>query len=429
MRSYYLPREDLEKLQMRRLHGMLRHAYGSVPFYHELFRQRNLYADDIAGVKDLKRLPAIAKDEVMMNYPHRITARGVHSTIVRGTSGTTGRALRVPLDDGCADAYVALRIRRLLITGVHPLDKLAYVTSGYSSEGNGTNGGGGRGLSRFDSILTGSKNVAYPGIRRRVLSLGRSNLHQVAASVLEFRPQLLYGRPSHLRRIGRELGEMKRELTPKFVLVGGEVVTDACKKELRETFGGEVFEIFGSHELGPLSIQCGTHQGFHLNSDFLVFEVLGRDGEEVGPGERGELVITSLENRAMPLIRYKIGDVVVMDDGGRCTCGSYLPRIKSHEGRGVDGFMTREGTWMGPKETMEHFEGTLRLRDYELVQRGFGSVEVKLRRKDASDPVIHAIESYLKGLLGAETVVRVVAWDEDDMPLKFRPVRREPLLS
>jgi hypothetical protein len=91
--------------------------------------------------------------------------------------------------------------------------------------------------------------------------------------------------------------------------------------------------------------------------------------------------------------------------------------------------MTREGEWIRPKEIMEHFEGILGLRDYELVQKGFEIVDVRLRSDDASDQIIRAIESYLDQILGEKTRVRVEAWDNENMPLKLRPVRREPSLS
>ena len=232
-----------------------------MPLYHDTLRSLGLYPDDIASKEDLRKLPILTKDNIRLNYPRRITSLSKSASIVRVTSGTTGQPLRVLLDDRCADVYFALRVRRLLISGIRPWEQLAYLSTGgisidrTSPESTSIPG-------KLASLLIGSKNVAYPGIRREIFKLGPRNLQQVAQSLLKFRPDLLLGRPSQLRRLANEITRLGSKLRVRNVLVGGEIVTRECKKEMHNFYDGNVFEIFGSHELGPLAWNAKRTKGF-----------------------------------------------------------------------------------------------------------------------------------------------------------------------
>ncbi|MDA4127873.1 MAG: hypothetical protein OK422_00175 [Thaumarchaeota archaeon] len=115
------------------------------------------------------------------------------------------------------------------------------------------------------------------------------------------------------------------------------------RRDLHELFRTEIFVHYGTAELGGVGFECPEHSGFHIISDFFICEVL-RDGEAASPGETGELVFTSLENEAMPLIRYDIGDVAVPEQDARCGCGSSFPRLRTIYGRRSEGLLLPDGT-------------------------------------------------------------------------------------
>jgi phenylacetate-CoA ligase len=113
------------------------------------------------------------------------------------------------------------------------------------------------------------------------------------------------------------------------------MVTSHCRYIVKKKFNVDLFETYGSVEFGDIAFECPEHFALHILTDNVYIELLDEDGEPVSPGERGEIVVTGLHNYAMPLIRYKIGDLGVLT-GEKCPCGRSWPLLKSIEGRSND---------------------------------------------------------------------------------------------
>lgn len=420
----YTPRE-LSDLQDRKARALVRYAFDSIAFYHDRIRSIGKVPSDFQKLSDLRSIPVLTRGEAHENA-QRLVNPDVKVGYVRQTSGTTGRPLVVPWATTYCDLMMAVRTRRLKAIGARWLDKAASVF--YYGADMSTPGAGNprprHQLSRIYKFVFGYPDVWIPLPRHRKIGAGLGNMKEVASLLLEMRPDILSARPSYARRLGKMLKDDGTELSLRQLYIGSEFTSKATRDELRSAFHAELFEAYGSQELGMMGYECANHQGIHIASDFYAFEVL-RGGEPVSAeGEQGEVVFTAFDNPAMPLIRYTLGDVVILGESGRCACGSYLPRISSIEGRSRDGLVTASGLRLPPAGVVSYFETDLGLRDYQVVQKTGGRLLIRLKEADLScGKTTDAIIDYARRLLGEEHLaVQFESWKEDDIPAKYRPV-------
>jgi phenylacetate-CoA ligase len=194
--------------------------------------------------------------------------------------------------------------------------------------------------------------------------------------------------------------------------------------DIESILGCPVYDSYGSGEMGGLGFECPQHSGVHLNSDFFVFEVV-RDGEEVSPGEAGEIVITGLTNFVMPLIRYEQRDRVVKGEEGACGCGSCLPRLRSIQGRLDDGLVAPDGSMVSPGMVCEKLEAEFGMRDFQLVQKNVDRFIMRVLAGDATEANAARVRGFLSELVGAKFHLEIEEWKIDDLPVKYRPVSSE----
>ena len=426
MRNYLLPPPELADLQARKLRHIINHAYRNIPLYRRWFRSRGLTSEDIRTPEDLRRLPTLSREEIQENYPTGIVdpSRNARRATVRRTSGTTGRPLKALWDNRYLDVIVAVRWRRSRMAGIRPWEKGAEVV--YEPEAPGSRGGwrGARawpGLLKIYGLALGSTPSSLPHPRTARFRLGNEDLGLVARALLRFGPAAIFCRPSYLRRLAYEFRKAGPQLKARTLITAGEFLSRGTREELAAEYQAEVFDAYGSHEVGPVASECAAHVGVHLHSDFFVFEVL-RDGEPVSPGEPGEMVVTSLHNELMPLIRYRQGDIVVQEEAGLCRCGSNLPRLRVIEGRLNDGLVSKDGIRIPPGSVIDHLETVIGLRDYQLIQHDRSHAALKVGTAHDTPQTRGAVEEYLRLLLGEETRVAVEPWREGEIPVKYRPV-------
>ena len=421
MRNYTRTSEELRALESKKLRSMLRFAYENVPLYHQWFTSNNLMPDDIRDNRDLTQLPTLTRADITNNPPEYLSSKA-RVVVKRTTSGTTGKPVRVHWDSIYADTVIALKMRRLRIAGVKLTDKAVWAP--YFGSSVTTSHPSGTRLPLLENvgqILFGTIDVRNPVFNSKIIPLGNKNLPEVISALSSEKPKMVLSRPSFLRRIGRTAKRSGIGMQIPFLFCEGEIVSGACRRELTELYGGEVFETYAASEFGTLGFQCRLHDGIHLDSDQFVFEVL-RDDEPVSAGERGEVLITCVGNHAMPLIRYKIGDVVVPEKDERCDCGSNLPRLRVVEGRLNDGLISCKGQRIAPGSIVEHLESQVGLRDFQIVQIGRNELTVKVQQSVGDHSMMSYIEAYLRDLLCKNARVHFVTWNEHDMPPKYRPI-------
>jgi phenylacetate-CoA ligase len=312
LRARFLSSDELRALQDARLRAIVRHAYEQVPYYKTRFRSVGLDARDVRGVDDLTHVPITTKQDLVEAGCGATLAAGVDPDAckVNMTSGSTG----VPLSVYRSRAEVVLRelmnFRALLSAGLRARDRLAVL------------GPLAHRRRRFHERigLFHSEHVAMAvALADQIAALQRA------------RPTVLWGYPTALLALVEHTGGRLFEvLRPRFLITSAETFDPFLRERVLAGTSFPVLQFYGSHEAGRIAYECAARDGLHVSADLLLLECLDGDGHATRRG--GEAVITHLGARAMPLIRYRLGDLVTWRDRG-CACGSTFPTIDPPEGR------------------------------------------------------------------------------------------------
>lgn len=300
----------LRRLQERRLRALVRHAYERVPYYGERFREAGVSPEDVRTLDDLRRLPVTTKRDLHEAGPDATLARGLDRDALREfrTSGSTGEPFTLWLSTEELRERRMAEFRGLVTIGFRPGDVLASV---------------------------GPERAWPRGIHQRLGLFRRAWVDPSApvadqlAFLARVRPSVLWAYPSQLEAlVDAADGRLSAYARPRILITSAARLDAPTRDAVERDFDAEIFVFYGAIETGRIGWECRAHDGLHLNADRLILEVV----EEPGAPE-GTVVVTVLAGRAMPFIRYRLGDVVAPLDRGRCPCGVRLPRISGLVGR------------------------------------------------------------------------------------------------
>lgn len=353
-------REHLDKYQDRQLRRLITHAYQHVPYYRQLFDRHGVQPGHIRTVKDLGKVPITSRSTLQGLSDDQIVAKGVdpHSLIVRKTSGSSGRPMVVRRTWTEERLLGFLGFRALRSYGLRVSDRHCYVMSP-------------RGLHAQDHQLA-QRILQRFGVARHDLVVSCFQTPEdIFHELHQYRPDAISGFPVVLARIAQVIEHDKlRTLKLRFVGTGGEILTPLMRRQIEEGFHAPVCDTYGSHEFHLLAWQCLTTRDFHVCDDGMILEVV-RGDQPVSDGESGEVVGTNLHSFAMPLIRYRLGDLVTKGSQS-CRCGQPFSTITTLQGRMRDYFVLPDGRLIHPYEVAfvagtEH-ELAPWIREFQITQ-------------------------------------------------------------
>jgi phenylacetate-CoA ligase len=360
-------------------------ACANVPFYRERFRQAGLDPSRVRTVGDLGQIPVTEREDLRREGESFLARGTVPARCARViTSGSTGVPVTLYFSTEEVAVRNALSKRMLLLYRQYPWQR---------------------------TLLVGNPRSARPSLYQRLGIYGERRLSaflpqsEQARLYRAYRPHILAGYPSSLALLGEGL---RRDggpiLCPRIILSGGEMLLPGTRESLTATFKAPVRDCYGVEEMGHIAWECPAGGGYHLVADCGVFEVL-EGNEPVGPGEEGDLVLTSLFGRTMPLIRYRIGDRVVLDPDP-CTCRCAFPRIRRILGRSDDLLQLSNGQWVHPVVAACGVVDAPGVERFRIIQEGAGSFSVELvTGGPLSEALRSGIVSYFRSHLGAREVV------------------------
>ncbi|MBQ4567668.1 MAG: phenylacetate--CoA ligase [Desulfovibrio sp.] len=325
-----LPREELEALQLRRLQDLCNRLYANVPFYRKRFNEAGISPADIRSLKDLRLLPFTEKQDLRDHYPYGLFAVP-RDNIVRlhASSGTTGKAVVVGYTARDLETWSELAARSLSAAGVTRSD-VVHVAYGYGlfTGGLGAHGGA--------ETIGATVVPASGGATKRQAHL----LRDFGATVLCCTPSYAL----HLWEAGQEVGIDFRDLPLKIGVFGAEPWTEAMRHDIESKMGINAMNIYGLSEImGPgVSMECVESKwGLHIWEDHILPEIIDPvTGEQLPPGEKGELVLTTLTKEGIPLLRYRTRDLTWLDYTP-CKCGRTHVRMARLQGRSDDMLIIR----------------------------------------------------------------------------------------
>jgi phenylacetate-CoA ligase len=319
-------RDELAARKLVALKTMLVHAGNTSPYYREVFQRVGFDPKAVTSISDLTAVPLITKNDLNNEMSRVLSTQFRRDELVAYTTGgSSGLTLTYYRDKRTTELR---RAQDLLFNGkigVFPGAKRAWV---------------------WGAPLDAWRQLSVKSRIRNFLSERAVFFHSYiggAASIEAFlqrlnkhRPDVIFAYPNMLAVLAEYARDHKIGLRPiPKVVVTAEGVYDWQRELFREVFGSTTYERYGAREIGTLASEVNCHRGLHIFEPSYVIEVVDQSGKPVAPGEMGELIITDLYNRAMPLIRYRIGDMVTLDES-MCGCGCTWRRISKVGGRILD---------------------------------------------------------------------------------------------
>ena len=337
--SACLPSRLQRRLCERRLIRTIRHAYEHVPFYRQKYDEAGVDIDSIRSAGDINRLPFVTKDEIRQNFPDGIVARGVNREDCHysATTGSTGRSLPFIFTKKTFAFYIATGVRMYTMIGYRPWHRMAYIK--YT-------------------------DLHYPRLGPFFQTTHIKStipVEEQIAQLKEARPGLIIGYASLVYEIARcATPEDLKHIRPKFIGINSELSTQDQRSFISETFGCPVYDEYSTEETWMVASQCRRHN-YHIFTDNVWVEFIDSKGQDVNPGEMGEIVLTTTRSPAMPFIRYRIGDVGRYSDAA-CPCGLGFPLLEAFEGRADDCFILPSGKFVSSLKLLNTF--TMYIKKY-----------------------------------------------------------------
>lgn len=394
--------DEIKSLQQRRLRGLIKHAYENCPYYSKRFAELGLQPDDIQTVDDLVKLPILTREDVRANF-EALIAKNVpkEKMFLSSTGGSTGEPLRFYKSRGepwtGAAAYRAYKWY-----GYKMGDKVAYLWGAHSD------------LSAQQKLGNKIKNHLLRSIYLDAFNLSEKQMGDFAQRLIKFEPKAIIAYASAAYLFARYLKAKGIEnIRPKVVITQAEKLFDHQRQLIEQVFSCEVFDFYGSREIGAMASECPQHAGYHISAENIVLELV-KDGKHVSPGEVGKILVTDLTNYAMPFIRYENGDLGVPSDV-KCSCGVNLPLMHSIEGRATD-ILVIDGKPIVTLSIVHNFKD-FHVNQYQVIQNQDNKISVKIVKGDKySDEHTELILEMMHKYLGDNVKVNLVFVDSIPIP-------------
>ena len=335
MAKYYQPEietaslEEIRAVQNEKLIKQVKHVYENVEYYRNLMDEKGVKPEDIKSIDDLHKLPFLTKADLRDAYPYGLLATDLKNCVrIQSTSGTTGRRVVAFYTQKDVDLWEECCARAITAVGGTNED-VCQVAYGYGlfTGGPGLNGG-----SHKVGCLT--------------LPMSSGNTERQIQFMQDLHATIICCTPSYAAYIGetiKEMGISPDDLDLKAGIFGAEPWTEEMRRDIEKSLGIKAYDIYGLTETsGPgVSFECEEQTGMHINEDHFLAEIIDPETGEVLPeGSKGELVFTSLDKEAFPLLRYRTRDICVLSRK-KCSCGRTLIKMSKPMGRSDDMLIIR----------------------------------------------------------------------------------------
>lgn len=358
-RNLKMGESELKSYQDSKLRRIISHAFQTVFYYRELLKKNKIDPSSIQGISDLNRLPIINKDILReVPFKERISQSYLGKPLCSYfTSGSTGKPFKIYLSEEHDKKRVANLYRIFFLHGYNIFDKTARVVGMVEKV-----------RKRWFHRL---------GLLRKVKVPYDCSVADQVQFILNYKPEIIEAYPNRLNLIAQHIGDNHITISkPKAIITSSETLFPDIRMRIEDVFGVEVTNVYDSWEFGQIAWECQKHKGLHLNSDSLIVQIV-KDNMELEDGERGEIVVTDLDNYAMPLIRYNIGDIGIKTRE-KCDCGIAFPMLESVLGRSNDFVFSPGGEKIFPLIIDQIVRDHKGISEYQIIQNSLGTLIVEM---------------------------------------------------
>jgi len=410
--SQWWPAGQLEELQLQRLQRLLQRAQQEVPYYREVFAGQEFSASKLRDLDDLQQLPFLTKP-LIRTHSDELRSMRANGMARFNTGGSSGEPLVFYIGKERVSHDVAAKWRATRWWDVDIGDP-EIVVWGSPIE-----------LGTQDRV----RALRDKAFRTRLLpafEMNDARLGEFLRDIRRLRPRMLFGYPSALAHIAshaRTHGVAMDDLGIKVAFVTSEALYEHQRAIIGTVFGCRVANGYGGRDAGFIAHEC-PEGGMHITAEDIIVEIVDEDGKRLPSGQAGEVVITHLATADYPFIRYRTGDVAVLDDR-TCPCGRGLPLLKEIHGRTTDFLVATDGTVMHGLALIYIIRDLPGVQKFKIVQENLQQTRILM----VTDPSfreldLQTIRSGVRQRLGRDVDVSIerVAEIPPERSGKFRYV-------
>ena len=381
LRSQWWSADRIRQYQEDRLRRIMKYAVSHIPYYKSL----GISADSIKSSHDLTMFPVITKKHIQENKDAFLLPTAQKEDLyVSRTSGTTCEPTMTYFDrDSWLLGKYALKIRRVVAV-TNPLFKRCLIISDQNNQDQ----------TRIKKSRVTPGNFLF-AVKYKSLC---EELDDHIRLILDYKPDIFYASPSYLSDVLARFKDKQLECPPVAVIfTSAELLTPKCRTNLESSFEGKVYDVYGSTEFKEVAWQCNRSR-YHINCENIYLEAKADNNNRSQEG--GRLLITSLTNCAMPLVRFDIGDTGDIHDG-ECDCGRSLPYLDNIAGRQTQYILLPSGKTRSPYLLTTIIEEVPEIRKYQIVQTSPSDlrIDITFSLNAAVDTVLHTLPYELQKVL------------------------------
>lgn len=397
-KNQYLPLNTNSERQLYELNVLLNHAYNHITYYHNLFISAGIVNNDKIELKNLNefsKIPILTKDIIREQKKALCSDDISNRKSYKNTSGgSTGEPTTFFQDEIYSISNRANTTLAYSWRGYEPYDDMIIIWGAERDTFEGKK--------PFKAIL---KDFYYNRLTLNSFSMSESTMMGYLQLLNKHRPKLIKAYAQSIYELAKFAKRNNISVKKQQAIHSAAgTLHDFMRKEIEEVFGCKVFNYYGSREVGSIAAECSDHNGLHIMMDHTFVEVINSEGNLCAPGEEGEILVTTLKNLSMPLIRYKIGDVGVMQSYAPCSCGCTYPKLEKVVGRMTDIILTKVGTVVMP-EYFIHLIGVVcnkgNIKIFQVLQNKLDEIVIKIVQEGSIHPSqLKEIEEKIQLVMG-----------------------------
>ena len=382
---------ELEKQQVDRFWRLARKAYKYCPFYTQLYDSVSINPFNLSSKEDISKIPIIDKKHIYNNVEHMVN-NSFDPKLLRksATGGTTSSPMTFYLSQDSWSRRRAATIYFKKWFGYNPGDRQAFLWGAPQDFPKGLNW-----RWRLRNFLTDNSLMMFSSYLNNV------TMRDFCSKLEYFKPVTLQAYSTPMAILAEYVLENNISLSIPGINVTAEPLYECQRQVIENAFNTRVFSWYGARELGHVATECNAHNGLHINTWGVLLETVA-NGISVWD-EQGEFVVTELYNDAMPLIRYRIGDLGILTRS-KCPCGFPTPRIQEILGRVGDVFLKRDGTRIpGISFADRVITDSRSIAQLQVIQKDYEIIElVVVRGSEYTDDTIEELKATISNYLKLE---------------------------
>jgi phenylacetate-CoA ligase len=388
---------DLEKFQQTCMERLLLHSYHNVPYYKNIFDKINLVTNQKVDVSRFQEIPILTKDLLRKNQKELISKDyQKRKWYYNSSGGSTGEPTQFMQDNyyvkwyGASNNYYYQDMLGINANNV----KKAFLWGSPQDLFKGSIGFKNKMKNWFSNILFLNS-----------FKMTENDMKSYIESINSYKPDLIRGYAGSLYELANFSEKHSLPIhTPKRLVCSAETLTSDMRTKIETVFGTKLYDFYGSRETASIAGECKDGL-IHIFSFNNYLEILDNNNNSTIEGHEGRVIITTLHNYSMPLIRYELGDVAVPGPP-RCSCGNFLPSLKKISGRLEEQFIKKDGSIV-IGYFFVHLLGVLQnkgfLKKFQVIQEDYDQIKIRtIVNKELPESEKNEIEQKIRVTMGQD---------------------------